>query len=70
MAQFSAEAIAQAIAEYTNTQANVRVVPGYGKHGEVVVYGENTNEYRPPVDKEEPEEKVAVDQYIDITEDE
>ena len=64
-AMFDDAAIAQAIAEFT-AENEYRLVPAIGKNSPVTVYGENPNEYKPVVIKEEEDEPVQAISTDDI----
>jgi hypothetical protein len=48
IAQFTAEAVAEAVEEFSTYMAPRSVVAG-GKNGDVTVYGENPNARKPPI---------------------
>ena len=65
MARFTDAEIAQAVAEFTAENAS-RLVPAIGKNSPVTVYGENTNAYKPIIEKEDDNEPVQTISSDDI----
>jgi len=65
MARFSDADIAAAIGEFV-VATPAREVPAIGKNSSVLVYGENTNPYKPIIVKEEEDEPVQAISGDDI----
>ena len=65
MARFSGKDIADAIGAFVLANEG-REVPAIGKNGNVLVYGENTNPYKPVLIKEEDDEPVQTDGGVDF----